>query len=196
MTIPVFPSLPGLEWPLQRSTIWSNERSQALSGKSTRIQNWTFPRYHWEASFSTLRQNATQAEFAQLMGFINSLAGGALPFYYTDADDNAVTGQEFGVGDGATTTFQLVRAFGGNVEPVQSPNGTPTITVAGTPTTSFTIDSKGVVTFASAPASAAALLWTGAFYWLCELDDDKQDFSAFMSGYYEMKKLAFTSIKL
>lgn len=196
MSIPVFPSLPGMAWPVTRAPVWKTLKQQALSGKEIRIPAYTFPLYKWTIPFGVLRQNASTTEFATLLGFINGLSGGALPFYYQDPTDQSVTGQSFGEGDGTTTAFQLVRAFGGFVEPVQSPNGTPTISVNGTPTSSFTLGAAGVVTFASAPASGATLTWTGSFYWLCRLDDDTAEFSNDMSGLFTLKKLSFTSIKL
>jgi uncharacterized protein (TIGR02217 family) len=196
MTIPVFPSLAGQEWPLARTPLWKTLKQESLSGKEVRVPAFTFPRYQWSTSFSLLRAAASLEEFQSLLGFVNSVAGGALPFYFEDPQDNAVSGQEFGTGDGATTVFQLVRAFAGFVEPVQSLNGTPAIAISGTPTSSFSLSNVGVVTFASAPASGAALTWTGSYYWLCRLDEDTNAFSQFMSGLFEMKKLSFTSIKL
>ena len=194
MTIPVFPVLIGQTWPVTRAPVWKTISQEAMSGKETRLPQFTFPRYKWSLPWDT-----TFSEFAELLGFINSLAGGALPFYFTDAHDNAVAAQGFGEGDGTTTAFQLVRAFGGFVEPVQSVNGAPSIYVAGTlktVTTDYTIGSTGIVTFVAAPAAAAALTWTGSYYWLCRLDDDTAEFSEFAQGFLELKKLAFTSIKL
>lgn len=196
MAIPTFPSLVGRGWPLTRTTIWKTLKQESLSGKETRIPAYTYPRYQWSATFDVLRSAATYAELQTLMGFINSLQGAALPFYFTDTVDNSVTGQLFGEGDGTTTQFQLVRTVGGYSEPVQSVSATPTISVAGTPTSSFTLSNVGVVTFASAPAAAAALTWTGSFNWLCRLDDDQHAFSQFMSGLHELKKLSFTTIKV
>ena len=196
MTIPSFPSLSGIEWPLKRKVIWKTLKQESLSGKTTNIPLWTFPRYQWSASFSTLRYAVGLAEYQSLMGFINALSGAAQPFYYTDTNDNTVSGQSFGLGDGATTSFQLVRALGGYAEPMQSIVGTPVITVSGTPTTAFTVSNVGVVTFTTAPAVSAALLWSGSFRWLCRLDSDEAEFSEFVSSIYSMDKLQFTSEKL
>lgn len=198
MSVPDFPSLPNsIGWPLTRAPIWSNMRQTSVSGKTTRIQLYTFPRYRWTATFPVLLAAAGLEQFQTLMGFINSVASGALPFYYTDAYDNAVTAQSFGTGDGTTTAFQLVRTFGGYVEPVQSVTGTPTIAINGTPTASFTLGDTGIVTFGSAPANGTALTWTGSYKWLCTLDADSSEFSETMSTYFELTdKLSFTSEKL
>jgi len=205
MTIPVFPTLAGLEWPLIRAPIWKTTKQEAVSGMEIRIGTYTYPRWKWTASVSLLQSVAGVADFQTMIGFMNSLNGGALPFKYTDPDDHAVTAQAFGAGDGATTQFQLVRAFGGFVEPVFTLNGAPSIYIAGslkTVTTDYTISATGVVTFTSAPSAAAALTWTGSYYWLCRFDDDTYEFSAFganlqNTGFqYSLSKISFTSIKL
>jgi hypothetical protein len=90
----------------------------------------------------------------------------------------------------------LVRALGGFAEPVFLLNGNPTIDVAGTPTTAFTVDAYGRVTFTTAPASGALLTWSGAFYWPVRFDDDTTEFSQFVFNLYEVKALKFTSEKL
>lgn len=197
MTIPIFPALPGLTWPVKRTPIWKTLTQESLSGKETRIPVYTFPRYRWSVSFEFLRVIAGDVEFQTLLGFLNSLSGGAQPFYYSDPNDHSVTLQPFGTGDGVTTSFQLVRSYGGFVEPVQSVVASGlAVFVNGTPTAASFISSSGVVTFASAPAAAATITWTGTFNWLCRMDNDSQEFVEFMSGIYSTDDLAFTSIKL
>jgi len=51
----------------------------------------------------------------------------------------------------------------------------------------------GIVTFNSAPAASAALVWTGNYYWLANWDEDKIALSEFMSGLWSAKKLSFTT---
>nr|WP_294564475.1 DUF2460 domain-containing protein [uncultured Rhodopila sp.] len=196
MAIPVFPTLIGQAYPLARSVIWKTSTQESWSGKETRTGAWTYPKYQWSAPFELLRSDLTYAELQTLLGFVNSLNGGLLPFYFSDPADNAVLNQGFGTGDGATTAFQLVRAFGGFAEPMQSINGTPLIYVNGVATTAFTLSNVGVVTFAAPPASGASITWSGSYYWLCKLDKDQTDFSMFMNGLWEAKQLSFTSIKL
>ena len=52
------------------------------------------------------------------MGFFLQLQGQFGTFLYTDPDDNTVTGQAFATGDGATTSFTMMRSLGGFLEPV------------------------------------------------------------------------------
>jgi hypothetical protein len=91
-----------------------------------------------------------------------------------------------------------VRALGNFVEPVFLLNGNPTIAVNGTPSAAWTVDLYGRVTFnaGSAPASGAALTWSGAYYWPCRLDDDTTELSKFLVNIYECKALKFSTEKL
>jgi hypothetical protein len=196
VAIPVFAPPIGLSWPVPRSVIWDTVKHDAISGKRIRFPNWTYPTYKYEMPINLLRLAAAYQEWQTLEGFINAVQGAAQLWAYNDPNDNAVSNQVFGVGDGNTVAFQLVRGFGGFAAPVFLINGTPAITVAGTLTSSFTVSAYGVVTFAAAPAAAAALAWTGSFYFPCRFDDDTSVFENFMSGLARIKSLKFSTEKL
>ncbi len=144
MSTQIFPSLPGLGWSVKRTPQWKTRVQESISGKETRIADWSFPRWQWELTFEFLRQaganqqaqsfaGQTYSEFQLLAGFFNARQGMFDSFLYQDADDNAVTGQQFGTGDGTTTVFQLARAFGGFVEPILAPNSIANLYLAGAP---------------------------------------------------------------
>ena len=136
---------------------------------------------------------AALQEIQSLIAFFNSRQGSFDNFLYSDPSDNTVTAQGFGTGDGVTTAFQLCRSFGGNVEPVMSLNGAPSIYIGGvlkTAGTGYTV-SNGMVTFTSAPAAAATLTWTGAYYYRCRFLADEQEFENFMYQLWAVKKLEF-----
>lgn len=196
-TGPVFPALPSISYPRKRNPNWSKVEAKALSGKRTRTTLFTYPTYSYEIPLNYLRTDAAFTEWQQLMGFINSLFGGVGLFGYTDPDDNAVANQVFGAGDGVTKgPFQLVRTLGNFVEPVFLINGTPVISVSGTPTAAFTIDTYGRITFTSAPAAAAVLTWSGAYYWGCRFDEDTTEFEKMLVNIYQCKSLKFSTDKL
>src|SRR5579875_135180 len=195
MTVPVYPVLPGLSFPVERSELWSTIIQESVAGKETRLQKWSYPRHQWKVSYDILRSAAAYQEWQALAGFFNAVGGAAGAFLYGDPDDGSVASQEFGVGDGVTTQFQLVRALGGFVEPVFNINGTPTNAVGGVATSAFTLGSTGTVIFNTAPASGAALTWTGGYYFLCRFVDDSADFSKFMAQLWDVKKLAWISVK-
>jgi uncharacterized protein (TIGR02217 family) len=198
MAIPVFPTLPGIAYPVKRSPVWSTAKADALSGKRTRTALRTYPTYNYEVSFKFLRTNVG-TEWQTIMGFVNGLNGPATLFAFTDPDDSVATNQQFGSGDGATTNFQLVRTLGGFAEPVVLLNGNPTIQVAGVTKTlgvDYAISATANIVFATPPANGAALTWSGNYYWPCRLDDDETGLANTMSTFYELKTLKFSTEKL
>lgn len=201
-TGPVFPTLaaiPGQTYPRKRSPNWSSVKQDALSSKRTRFSLVSYPTYSFEIPVSYLKTDAVTQQWQTLIGFINSVNGAVNLFGYTDPLDSSAANQQFGVGDGTTLgPFQLVRTLGGFTEPVFLLNGAPTIKVGGVSNTNWTVDAYGNINFTAghAPASAAALTWSGSFYWPCRFDDDTTDFNQFLSNVIECKALKFTSEKL
>ena len=211
MSIPSFPTLGGAAFPSTRTPIWDTIAQKAISGKETRLQLWTYPRWRWDVSFSVLPagQDASgfgnNADFQTMIGLWNSVAGSALPFHYTDPYDNAVTTQGLGTADGTTTAFNCVRAFGGFTEPVQDvtqsgfllyDNGS---LVSGANYTFLTDVNWGFtygVNFNTAPTTGHAITATFSYQWPCRFDADSADFSNFMYNLYELKKTSFTSMKV
>jgi uncharacterized protein (TIGR02217 family) len=96
-----------------------------------------------------------------LMGFYLARQGSFDDFLLNLSDitqrleDSVYSGQALGVGDAATTKFQLTRSFGGFSEAVQNPAGQSAIVyvngIAKVQGTDYTI-ANGIVTFAVAPA--------------------------------------------
>jgi uncharacterized protein (TIGR02217 family) len=165
MSTAVFPVLTGLGWDAPRTPIWNNTLQENVSGKETRLALWTYPRWQWDLTFDVLRQGtvhgAAYTEFSQLAGFFNQRQGQFDTFLYTDTDDNSVTTQSIGSGDGSTTAFQLVRTFGGFVEPVLAPNAVSAVYLAGVaiPTAGLSAPTNGALT-----ATAAGALGATTYY--------------------------------
>lgn len=201
MTLMLFPSLSAvLAWPVNRTPIWDTVKNEALSGRRVRYSNRSYPTYQWEVSFNVLRSAAAYLEWQQLQDFLNNLRGGVGMFLYDDPNDDTATAAGFGFGDGATTTFQLVRTLPGGTfgEPVFFPNVVSNISAGGVTISpsNYTVNSYGTITFATPPNGGAALIWTGSFRWGCRIDDDGVPFSNFMSNLFELKSLKFSSEKL
>src|ERR1022692_4709484 len=138
MAPPLFPSLPGLTYPVKRTANWSGSKLESLGGKKVRTSYFSYPTYSYDLPFSVLRSDATNHEWQTLGGFINSMYGATGLFLYNDPNDNLTSAQGFGVGDGTSVTFQLVRVLGGFVEPVFFPNVITDIKIAGTSTAAYT----------------------------------------------------------
>lgn len=193
---------------MTRATVWDTVKNDALSGKRVRFQNRSYPTYSWDVPFNGfLRTGAAFLEWQALQDFLNNLYGGQGLFLYTDSNDSVATAQNFGTGDGATKTFQLVRRLPGGTfaEPVFFPNVITQVTVGGVAVSSsnYTVNPYGTIMFNSTPNGGAAIVWTGTFYWGCRIDEDLTEFTnttAASAGgggaLFELKSLKFSSEKL
>lgn len=210
MSVLVFPTLAGQGWDIERTPMWQNTRQKAYSGAETTIAYWSYPKYSWAFGFNVLRQGTfgmpatAYTEFAQLFGFFNQLFGDWDSFLYTDNTDNSVTDQTIATGDGVTTAFQLVSAFGSFVQPIFAPNVVTNVKVNGvakTPGVDYNVSVwgdtvPGVITFVSAPANTAVITSTFSYYFPCRFDDPSMTFKNFLSGLFSTDGAKFSSIKL
>jgi uncharacterized protein (TIGR02217 family) len=197
------PNLPGITWPVDKSVGQFDTTVQvSVSGKENRHINRVQPRYTYTIQIAALDSNGTNAgliynSMQTLVGFFNQCFGRALMFQYVDPDDNSVSNQPFGIGDGTTTSFQLCRTLGSFTDSVFAPVGAPQIYTNGSLLSAgvdYTLNTMtGVVTFSTAPAAGASLTWSGTYAWWCSWDNDALDVSNFASGLYEMKKASFST---
>lgn len=193
MSEEVFPDLPGLTWDGAKSPEFRTTIVPGADGSETPIANWANPLWHWTLKYELLRDDATD-ELRTLMGFFLRRLGRADDFLYDDPSDNAVTGQLLGIGNGATTTFQAVRSFGGFVEDVKNLKVPPVIYVAGVPVTSgWSVNSKGLITFAEPPANGAVITADLKYYWRVRFDADMAEFNEFAEALWEMQELKLVS---
>ena len=195
----------GVGYPVSRASVFDTTKQIAISGKETRIARQTSPRYTWSFDINVLRSSPAYSatEFAYILGFFNARLGSFDTFLYQDADDNQVIGQQIGIGDGATTTFQFVRSLGGFVEPILAPNYTAGVEVflngvlqtSGISFSAWGSANPGQVVFATAPASGVVITANINYYWPCRMVDDTLTLSLMMNSFYEAKKFAFMSVK-
>lgn len=203
----VFPtSIKGLLLTQRRTPVWKTQIQESPSGKETRITKRAYPIMSFELGFELLRDDpaVSVSDLKLLVGFFNAVRGSFDTFLYSDPHFNAVTAQAFGTGDGSTRVFQLSATYkdstgAGWPEAIQNFNGTPQVfnngTLQGSPA-AYSLSGTGVVTYVTAPAAGVALTWTGGFYYRCRFEDDKLDISEFLSKWWQLKKLAFRSVKL
>lgn len=198
MSNAVLPLLKGLTFPVRKTPRWSTKIQTGVSGKETRIGLWSYPIYDYEQQYSMLRSDNVNLELQTLLDFYSARQGSFDTWLFNDPDDNTATLMSFGTGDGATTAFQLTRTLigGGFAEPVSAPNTVTQVRVAGSATGAYTLNSAtGVITFTVAPANAAALDWTGTYYWRCRFKGDTFDVEKFHNMFWEAKALKFVSVK-
>ena len=194
----VFPTLAGLTFPVERNAVWMTKTQPAVSGKETRLNLWSYPRYEYTLSYDVLRSDSVNLEFQTILDFYNARQGAFDSWLFNDPDDNTATAQTFGTGDGATTAFQLARTLpgGGFSEPVKAVNTITQVTKNGTPTAAYTyVAATGVLTFTVAPTAGQVLAWTGTYYWRCRFMDDTFNLSKFANQFWETKTLKFQSLK-
>lgn len=201
----------GLGWSVTRQPQWDTSKAVSISGKETRVSNWSYPRYQWTITYNLLRQGTVLGsdwdEMAQLFGFYNARQGSFDSWLYQDAHDDTVTGQTVGTGDGATAAFQMIRAFGGFVEPILAPDLSATLNVylngvLQSPS-SYTVTAwettnaagPGKLIFNSAPGAGVAITVDFSWFWPVRFDADKLSFDEFMAGLFELKTITFTSLK-
>lgn len=195
MSNAIFPTLPGLKWDVVKQPQFSTIVHRSISGKEIRGSFWSYPLWTFKVSFEVLRNDATN-ELKTLMGFFLQRQGSYDTFLFEDPDDKTVTGQTIGTGDGTTTLFQLIRTFGGFVEPVFNLNGTPSIYLNGVLQTSgYSVGSTGIVTFTAAPGNGVAITADFSYYFRVRFTQDQAEFSKFMKDLWELKKCEFVSVK-
>ncbi len=198
MSNAIFPAFDGLTFGVTRAPVWSTTPKQSVSGREYRSANMSYPLYKFKLSYSVLRQTTGFTEFSALVGFFNARKGGFDSFLFTDPDDNAVTAQVIGTGDGVNRVFQLVRTFGGFVEPVFDANSWPLIYVGGvlkSSATDYTPGPTGLITFVSAPGVGVPVTWTGTYYRRMKFSQDSADFTKFLHNLWELKTLEIETVK-
>lgn len=136
--------------PFNENVNWNVLVTNYESGKEQRRKKWSQPKRTFTVS---LRGKSKTIE-KQISDFYIARSGAFDTFYFQNPNENPITGESFGTGNGTTTQFSLAHTL--------LPSGDISITKAGdaqTETTHYTLNrATGVVTFLSAPASGDALI--------------------------------------
>jgi hypothetical protein len=95
VTLPVFPSLPGLTFTSVKTPTFATLDESAPNGYEVRLPQTTNPIWTWTLIYDFLHdfywgEFDTVSELRTLMGFFNGQYGKAASFLYTDPDDNYV----------------------------------------------------------------------------------------------------------
>ena len=121
-----FPTLVGQGWSVKKTPTWQTRIQRAVSGRELRLLDYPYPLWQFELTFEALGDNLgapasltrrsigslLATDLRTLMGFFMACQGAFATFLYSDPTDNTVFGQEIGIGNGVSTTVQLVRTFG------------------------------------------------------------------------------------
>lgn len=187
MSNAIFPDLPGLAWPIGKTPRFSNKTQTSASLREVRARMAVYPIYDIKLTFEFLRED----EWRLLGGFFLQRAGSFESFLFEDKHDCSVVDQALGIGDGSRTQWQLVRDFGGFVEPCENIKTIGAIKVGGVvvPPSGYTITSTGLLALVSPPAAGQSVSWSGGYYYRCRFGADTAEFEEFMRALWQLKTL-------
>lgn len=197
MSDAVFPTLPGLAWSVGKTPEFSTIVKTATNGGETRIALWSAPRWHFKLKYELLRDDATN-EMRTLAGFFLQRQGQFDSFLFRDPDDCLVSDQRLGTGDGLTTTFTLLRDFGGFIEPVGAVDSSAAMSFAvdGRPVAAGAFSVAGnQVRFSQPPAAGVRVTGSFAFFFRVRFAADSAEFEQFMKQLWELQSCELVSVK-
>lgn len=195
----VFPTLPGLKWGTKKTPVWSTNIQKSANGREVRAAYYSYPQWKFSLSFEVLRTKTSVNELERLAGFFNARRGSFESFLYEDPTDNTVKDQLIGNVVQGVTRYQLVRTFGGFVEPVLAVKGNPVIKVGGVVKakgTDYAISDNGVLVFNRPQTAGQPITWTGGFYFRVRFTADTADFENVIGHLWNAKKIELVSVKL
>ena len=201
-TPPTFPTLPGQGWSVHKTPTFSTIVASHVSGREVRDALYQNPIWRFELTFDGLASDSASypglgsQSLQNLMGLFLQCQGQLSTFLYIDPSDNAVIGQNFATGDGATTTFTFARALGGFLEPVGWVTNVAQVTIGSVGQSSgWSLSSPNSLVFAAAPTSGALIGASFAYAFQCRFDDDAADFEQFMKSLWTLQSLKFRSVR-
>lgn len=155
---------PGYSWEI--TPVFRTLITDLQNGDEYRNAEWIECRHRATAPFLNIRKEA----YREIKRMFLVCRGMLHAFRFVDELDNTATDEVFGLGDGTTEEFQLLKVSEADGVEYQRHvyairvGSVPTITIDGVPTTAFTVNSRtGKVLFDTPPALNAVLRWSGAF---------------------------------
>lgn len=199
----IFPDLPGLGWSVTKSPKFSTRVQKAISGRELRVLDQAYPIWTWTLAYGFLRDKndirgsgglgVGYDELRTFAGFFLQMQGAFQSFQFNDPTDNYVAGQVIGTGNSVRTTWQLVRTFGGFVEPVYFVD-VHAVYLDGTPTTLYTVYPTGLLTFNTEPPTGAVITADFAYNFNVRFADDAAEFENFMYQLWTLKQIKLQSV--
>ena len=202
----IFPALPGLAWNITRSPRFATKVQQAVGGRVVTTSFQPYPVWSWTLSFEFLRTykpvvGSQFTEWQRLVGFFEARQGAFDSFLFDDPEDDGVSAQDLGVGDGANKNFQLSRTLGGFNEPIYNLNRIGAITfkvyvngAVKTEGVDFSISATGLITFVTAPAIGDPVQADFNYYWRVRFATDLVEFNQFAQHFWEARQVRLVSV--
>ncbi len=151
------------------------------SGAEARNAIWAGSRRRWDVGSAVSRLDTLQ----EVVAFFEARGGRLNGFRFRDVLDErssapgsavTATDQVIGTGDGSTTVFQLVKAYGSYSRPILKPvAGSVVVAVDGADVSASTDVSTGTIALAAAPAAGAVVTAGYRFDCPVRFDTDRLD---------------------
>ena len=170
MSYSIFPDIEGMEWNNTKTPKFTTTVQKSGSKRRKTICCHSYPEWEFELSFTALNK----AQIQTLAGFIASVYGATVPFLWRDMEDYRQSGVPFGIGNGTTQIFQLLKTYNSTFyEPVTDiVAGSLAVYVGETLTAAYTLGDNGLITFTTAPANGTVLTADYEYYWRVAFDSD------------------------
>lgn len=151
------------------------------SGAEARNALWAGSRRRWDVGSAVTRLDTLQS----VVAFFEARGGRLSGFRFRDALDDrssapgtavSATDQVIGTGDGETTAFQLVKAYGTYLRRILKPvAGSVLVAVDGVAAPAAVDETTGIVTLGTAPAAGAVVTAGYRFDCPVRFDTDRLD---------------------
>ena len=199
MTLPIFPALPGKGFATKRP-IAASLVAEHESGRSVRTALYG-GLYEFEVGFDGLAADWTQnpglasRSLQALLGLYLQCGGAFGTFLYTDPNDNTATNQPIAVGDGATTSFELVRSVGAATDTVSYVTSISAVALNGGAASSWSLLPPNLVQFSAPPAAGVLIAASFSYAFQCRFLDDSLELENFMQSLWSSKRVRFRSLR-
>jgi len=165
----IFPDIPNMDWNNKKTPKYDVTVQMSGTKKRKTICTHAYPDWEMECSFVAMDKK----QINKIAGFFCSQYGATKAFLWKDMEDYRVAGTQFGVGDGVTQRFQLLRSWAGMFyEPVYDVIARSLIVYQGESRSPVTLEDNGIVYFATPPAAGVKLAADFYYYWRVAFDDD------------------------
>jgi hypothetical protein len=140
----LFPTVPGLSWDFEKTPMYNTIVQIPFDKrKEVRVSGMSQPQYKFKLAYEVMLENQAYAgalspnyDLSAIEGFYNNMNGAFSSFLLDpsaltrDPRSSSRTGQVFGVGDGATTQFQLIQTSGSFAEELYEIKPNPVIYIS------------------------------------------------------------------
>lgn len=165
----IFPIMTNMDWNNKKTPSFDVTIQKSGTKKRKTICTHAYPEWTLECSFVALNKK----QIDKIAGFFCKQYGASKPFLFLDMEDYRQCGTQFGVGDGVTQQFQLLRQWGGlYYEPVYDIVDGSLVVYQGETRTAITLEDNGIAYFPSPPAVGTKLAADFHYYWRVAFDDD------------------------